>query len=83
MDNSELFSRILDKIDVFEVRLDSTCNMITEIKTTLVDFIDTVEKREEDAKMAVDKKYKNITVVFGSVTLISVFITIGKTLGVF
>ena len=83
MDNDELFTRIFNKIDAFENRLDTTCTNVTEIKITLNNFIEAVEKREQEAKEALDKKYKNITVVFGSITSVSVLVGLSKVFGMF
>ena len=83
MDNDELFIRIFNKIDAFENRLDTTCTNVTEIKITLNNFIEAVEKREQEAKEALDKKYKNITVVFGSITSVSVLVGLSKVFGIF
>ena len=83
MDNDELFTRIFNKIDAFENRLDTTCTNVTEIKITLNNFIEAVEKREQEAKEALDKKYKNITLVFGSITSVSVLVGLSKVFGMF
>ena len=83
MDNDELFTRIFNKIDAFENRLDTTCTNVTEIKITLNNFIEAVEKREKEAKEAMDKKYKNITVAFGSITSVSVLVGLSKVFGMF
>jgi regulator of replication initiation timing len=83
MDNDELFTRIFNKIDAFENRLDTTCTNVTEIKITLNNFIEAVEKREQEAKEALDKKYKNITLVFGSITSVSVLVGLSKVFGIF
>ena len=83
MDNDELFTRIFNKIDAFENRLDTTCTNVTEIKITLNNFIEAVEKREKEAKEAMDKKYKNITVAFGSITSVSVLVGLSKVFGFF
>ena len=83
MDNDELFIRIFNKIDAFENRLDTTCTNVTEIKITLNNFIEAVEKREQEAKEALDKKYKNITLVFGSITSVSVLVGLSKVFGMF
>ena len=83
MDNDELFTRIFNKIDAFENRLDTTCTNVTEIKITLNNFIEAVEKREQEAKEAMDKKYKNITLVFGSITSVSVLVGLSRIFGMF
>lgn len=83
MDNSELFSRIFDKFDKFEERLNTTCNTITKIDTTLENFIESVNKREKENKEALERKYKNITVVFGSITSLSVIMGLSKAFGLF
>lgn len=82
MEDSDLFNRIFDKLDTYDNRLNLTCNNITEIKTTLLDFIKSVEKREAEIKTNIEKRYKNITVAFGSITSISVVIGILKVFGV-
>ena len=81
MDNDDIFNRIFDKLDTYDDRLNTTCNTITEIKTTLHDFIKSVESREQMAKDNIEKKYRNITVLFGSITSVSVIIGIGKVFG--
>jgi hypothetical protein len=68
-------------LDVYEKRLDTTCNTLTEIKTTLSNFIDSVNKREQETRNNMEKRYKNITVVFGSITSVSVLIGISKVFG--
>ena len=83
MNDEKLFERIFDKLDTYENRLTTTCTTMTEIKTTLVDFISSVEKREREAKDVLDRKYKNTTITFGTITMISVLIGITKSLGVF
>lgn len=82
MDNDELFTRILNKIDAFENRLDTTCTNVTEIKMTLNNFISAVETREKEAKNNIEKRYKNITMAFGSITTVSVLIGIAKVFAV-
>ena len=81
MEDRDIFNRIFDKLDTYDERLNTTCNTITEIKTTLHDFIDAVNKREEEARDNIEKKYRNITVLFGSITSVSVIIGIGKIFG--
>ena len=81
MEDRDIFNRIFDKLDTYDERLNTTCNTITEIKTTLHDFIDAVNKREEEARDNIEKKYRNITVLFGSITSVSVIIGIGKVFG--
>ena len=83
MNDEQIFERIFDKLDTYESRLNTTCTTMTEIKTTLVDFISSVEKREREAKDVLDRKYKNTTITFGTITMISVLIGITKSLGVF
>ncbi len=83
MNDEQLFDRIFDKLDTYENRLNVTCTTMTEIKTTLVDFISSVEKSEREAKDVLDRKYKNTTITFGTITMISVLIGITKSLGVF
>lgn len=82
MDNSDIFNRIFDKLDTYDERLNTTCNTMTEIKTTLHNFIESVNKREQETRNNLEKKYKNITVAFGSITSISVLIGIAKVFGV-
>ena len=78
MDN---FTRIFDKFDKFEERLDTTCNTITKIDTNLKNFIDAVNKREQERKDKIEKRYRNITVVFGSITSVSILVGLGKVFG--
>ncbi len=82
MDNDELFTRIFNKIDAFENRLDTTCTNVTEIKMTLNNFISAVETREKETKNNIEKRYKNITMAFGSITTVSVLIGIAKVFAV-
>lgn len=82
MEDRDIFNRIFDKLDTYDDRLNTTCNTITEIKTTLHDFIDAVNKREEQARDNIERKYRNITVLFGSITSVSVIIGIGKVFGI-
>jgi len=81
MDNDDIFNRIFDKLDTFEERLDRTCTNVTEIKTTLNDFIVSVNKKEIEMKDNIERRYKNITVVFGTITTVSILIGIGKAFG--
>ena len=81
MEDRDIFNRIFDKLDTYDDRLNTTCNTITEIKTTLHDFIEAVNKREEQARDNIERKYRNITVLFGSITSVSVIIGIGKIFG--
>lgn len=81
MDNDNVFNRIFDKLDTFDERLNMTCNTITEIKTTLTDFIKAVDKKEIETRNNMEKRYKNITVLFGSITSVSVIIGISKVFG--
>ena len=78
MEDKDVLNRIFDKLDTFEGRLDTTCNTITEIKTTLTGFIESVNKKDQEVKNSIEKRYKNITVAFGSITTISVLIGIAK-----
>lgn len=82
MEDRDIFNRIFDKLDTFEERLNITCNTITEIKTTLTDFIKAVDKKEIETRNNMEKRYKNITVVFGSITSVSVIIGISKVFGI-
>ena len=82
MEDRDIFNRIFDKLDTYDDRLNTTCNTITEIKTTLHDFIEAVNKREEQARDNIERKYRNITVLFGSITSVSVIIGIGKVFGI-
>lgn len=81
MDNDDIFNRIFDKLDTFENRLNTTCNTMVEIKTTLNDFIISVNKKEIEMKDNIERRYKNITVVFGTITTVSILIGIGKAFG--
>ena len=82
MEDRDIFNRIFDKLDTYDDRLNTTCNTITEIKTTLHDFIEAVNKREIEAQNNIEKRYRNITVLFGSITSVSVIIGIGKVFGI-
>lgn len=78
MEDRDIFNRIFDKLDKYDDRLNTTCNTMTEIKTTLADFILAVNKRELETQKNIEKRYKNITVAFGSITSVSVLIGIAK-----
>lgn len=78
MEDSDIFNRIFNKLDTFENRLNITCNTMVEIKTTLNDFIVAVNKKEIEMKDNIDRRYKNITVIFGSITAVSVLIGLSK-----
>ncbi len=81
MDDDKIFNRIFDKLDSYDERLNNTCNTITEIKTTLNDFIEAVNKKERETRQNMEKRYKNITVLFGSITTVSILIGVAKTFG--
>ena len=81
MDDRDIFNRIFDKLDTYDERLNATCGTMTEIKTTLHDFIEAVNKRESEARDNIERRYRNITVAFGSITMVSVIIGIGKAVG--
>ena len=83
MEDRDIFNRIFDKLDTYDERLNNTCNTMTEIKTTLNDFIKTIEKRDVEIKQNLEKKYKNITVLFGSITSVSVLVGLSKVFGLF
>lgn len=82
MDNSDIFNRIFDKLDTYDERLNTTCNTMTEIKTKLYDFIESVNKRELETNNSIENRYKKITVAFGSITSVSILIGIGKVFGI-
>ncbi|HSA75486.1 MAG TPA: hypothetical protein VLE21_04790 [Candidatus Nitrosocosmicus sp.] len=82
MDDKDIFNRVFDKLDQYDERLNSTCNTMTEIKTTLDLFIQSVTKHELEIKQNVESRYKKITAVFGTITCISVLIGIGRAFGV-
>lgn len=83
MEDSDIFNRIFDKLDSYEERLDTTCNTMTEIKITLHNFIEALEKKEEKMQENIENRYKKITSIFGTITIVSVLIGIIKSLGVF
>lgn len=83
MEDRDIFNRIFDKLDTYEDRLNTTCTTMTEIKTTLSSFIDSVNKREKETRDNIEGRYKNITVVFGSITSVSVLVGLSKIFGVF
>ena len=83
MEDKEVFNRIFDKLDNFEERLNTTCNTITKIDVTLDNFINAVEKKEAETKKNLENRYKNITVLFGSITSISVLVGLSKVFGLF
>ena len=81
MEDNEIFNRIFDKLDKYDERLNTTCNTITRIDQKLSDFIDGLNKREIEMKTKIENKYKNITVIFGSITIVSILVGISKTFG--
>ena len=83
MEDRDIFNRIFDKLDTYDERLNNTCNTMTEIKTTLGNFIEAVEKREQESRNNIERKYKNITVVFGSITSVSILVGLSKVFGLF
>lgn len=82
MDIDDIINRIFTKLDTYEERLGTTCETMTRIDQRLTDFINSVNKKDDETKNNIEKRYKNITVIFGSITTISVLIGIGKVLGV-
>lgn len=76
-----IVNRIFNKLDDYGERLGETCNTITRIDQKLTDFIEAVNKSEERTKKNIENRYKNITLVFGSITVVSVLLGISKTLG--
>ena len=83
MEDKELFTRIFDKFDKIEERLDTTCNTITKIDVTLDNFIEAVNKKEAETKQNIEKRYKNITLIFGSITSVSIIVGLSKVFGLF
>ena len=83
MEDRDIFNRIFDKLDTYDERLNNTCNTITEINTKLADFIDAVNRKEVETRHNLEKRYKNITVVFGSITSISILVGLSKVFGLF
>ena len=81
MEDNELFHRIFDKLDSYGVRLGETCNTMTRIDQRLIDFIEAVNKKEEISRHSIEKRYKNITVLFGSITIVSILVGLSKTFG--
>ena len=81
MEDRDIFNRIFDKLDTYDERLNNTCNTMTEIKTTLLDFIKAVDKKEAQTMASMEKRYKNITVIFGSITSVSILVGLGKVFG--
>ena len=79
----EDIDRIFNKLDAYGMRLGETCNTITRIDQKLTDFIDAVNRREQESKQNIEKKYKNITVIFGSITSVSVLVGLSKVFGLF
>lgn len=82
MDDRDIFNRIFDKLDSYDERLNETCNTITEIKTTLNNFIQAVNKKEAETRTGIENRYKKITTIFGTITSVSVLIGIAKVFGV-
>ncbi len=78
MDDKDVFNRIFDKLDTYDERLNNTCNTMTEIKTTLYNFIEAVNKREVETQKNIENRYKKITAIFGTITSVSVLIGIAK-----
>ncbi len=83
METDDILKRIFDKLDTHDDRLNTTCNTMTEIKTTMFNFIDAVNKREAETKQNIENRYKKITISFGSISTVSVLIVISKAFGIF
>ena len=83
MEDRDIFNRIFDKLDTYDERLNNTCNTITKIDQKLTDFIDAVNKREQETRNSLEKRYKNITVIFGSITSVSILVGLSKVFGLF
>ena len=81
MEDNDIFNRIFTKLDVYGARLGETCNTMTRIDQRLIDFIDSVNKKEEISRQSIEKRYKNITVLFGSITIVSILVGLSKTFG--
>lgn len=78
-----LINRIFNKLDDYGERLGETCNTITRIDQRLLDFIEAVNKKEAETKSNIEKRYKNITVLFGTITSVSVLVGLSKVFGLF
>ena len=79
----EDIDRIFNKLDAYGMRLGETCNTITRIDQKLTDFIDAVNRRELETKQNIEKRYKNITVIFGTITSVSILVGLSKVFGLF
>jgi len=80
MDTDEILGRIFNKLDTYDNRLNTTCTSITEIKTTLTNFIDSVEKKEKENITRLENKFKYVTAVFGSIASISVIFALVRSI---
>ena len=78
-----VINRIFDKLDAYGARLGETCTTIGRMDQRLTDFIEAVNKRETETKQNIEKRYKNITVIFGSITSVSILVGLSKVFGLF
>ena len=83
MEDNEIFNRIFNKLDTYEERLGITCETMTRIDQRLTDFIEAVNKKEEETRNRLEKKYQNIAVIFGSITTVSILVGLSKAFGLF
>ena len=81
MEDNEIFNRIFDKLDSYGLRIGETCNSLTRIDQRLCDFIEAVNKKEAETKHNMEKRYKNMTIMFGSITTVSILVGLTKTFG--
>lgn len=79
MNTDEILGRIFDKLDTYDIRLNVTCNSITEIKTTLTNFIESVEKKEQENMVRLENKFKYVTILFGSIASVSVILALVRS----
>lgn len=79
MNTDDILARIFDKLDTYDARLNVTCNSITEIKTTLTNFIESVEKKEQENITRLENKFKYVTVLFGSIASVSVILALVRS----
>ena len=80
MNTDDLLNRILDNQEKYDDRLNMTCTTVTKIETILSDFISSASRKNDEIKANVESRYKKLTAIFGSITIIGVIIGIVRAL---
>ena len=83
MEDIDISNRIFNKLDKYDERLNTTCTTIARIDQRLIDFIDAVNKKETETRNNIERRYKNMTVIFGSITSVSILVGLSKVFGLF